>query len=144
MQPRVRADAVRLHARRDRRVAGVAPGALGAGARESDRKPRAFGATPEWFTELVPTKHQRIPVTRDATLDRALADASRILGPAPHAASRVHQLAVLGAAALVAEDRDRRAALERLAHRSTDPDGPFDRDVLARLGRDAWGFDDPR
>lgn len=89
----------------------------------------------------MPTKHPRIPVTRDDELDDALSRVEAILGPAEHSARRVHDLAVRGAAAIVEEETMRAAALERLAALSTSPGGLFDRDVLSRIDEEAWDYD---
>ncbi len=89
----------------------------------------------------MPTKHQRIPVVRDAALEQALADAERLLGPAAHNAGRVHELALRGVEALKREEAARREGLERLAALSTASTAPFDRDLLLRLDDEAWGAD---
>lgn len=89
----------------------------------------------------MPTNHPRIPVLRDEALERALADAERVLGPAPHATARVHELALRGAAAVVADADHRGAALRRLAELSMTPGTLFDPVRLASIDRDAWGVE---
>jgi hypothetical protein len=93
------------------------------------------------ISEVVPTKHPRIPVTRDDELDEALSRVEAIFGPARSCARRVHDLAVRGAAAIVEEEKSRAVALERLAVLSTTPGALFDRDVLTRIDEEAWDYD---
>jgi hypothetical protein len=53
----------------------------------------------------------------------------------------VHDLAVRGAEAVLADAQADDAALERLIARSTGDDPGFDRDVLADIHREAWGLE---
>lgn len=89
----------------------------------------------------MPTKHPRIFVTRDDELDDALSRVEAIFGPADYCARRVHDLAVRGAAAIVEQENNRAAALERLATLSTTPGALFDREVLSRIHEEAWDYD---
>lgn len=89
----------------------------------------------------MPTKHPRIGVICDEELAEALARVEALpTGSRMQRARLVHDLAVRGAAVVVDEQTERAKALERLAERSTDPTGLFDRDVLARIDEEAWGY----
>lgn len=90
----------------------------------------------------MPTQHKRIGVTCDEELSDALARVRAVHGDRPIQSARlVHDLAIRGAAVVVDEERARAEALQRLAERSTDPDGLFDRDVLERIDEEAWGYE---
>jgi predicted Zn-dependent protease len=86
----------------------------------------------------MPTKHPRIPVTKDPALAEALARVERYFDGAP-AARIVHDLAIKGAEALVEEQRRHDEAIERLIAWSTrrGPDA-LDWEVLARARDEAW------
>ncbi len=86
----------------------------------------------------MPTKHPRIPVTADAALAGALARVAPYLGALP-AARIVHDLAIRGAAAVVADAERRQRALERLADISTGEAPLLDLAVLDRVDELAWG-----
>jgi len=86
----------------------------------------------------MPTKHQRIPVTKDEELETALARV-RPLFPDTSAARIVHDLAVRGAAEVVREREQHEAAIERLIAFSHDPRTFVDLEVLTDVKRLAWG-----
>ena len=88
----------------------------------------------------MPTEFDRIAVTKTPELNDVLDRVSPFLRPGTPTATAVRELAIRGAEALLAEHEARRDALERLAEWSTGADSPFDRDVLARIDREAWGF----
>jgi hypothetical protein len=88
----------------------------------------------------MPTKHQRIAVVHDEALQAALERAAPLLAPETRPARIVHQLAIRGAEALVAERADRAAAIERIIEWSTSDDPPWDREVLGRIDELAWGL----
>ncbi len=85
----------------------------------------------------MPTKHQRIAVTRDEELGQAL---ERVEGlfPGLPVARVVHDLAVRGANAAVADEARRREAIESLIAWSTDPNSDMDREALLNVKRTAW------
>lgn len=87
---------------------------------------------------LVPTRHSRIPVTKDPDLAAALDRVAALVPPGTRPATLVHDLAIRGAEAMLAEHRADAAAIERLIERSTADDPGFDRDVLADIDRLAW------
>ena len=84
----------------------------------------------------MPTKHQRIPVTKDSELAEALARVERYFDGAP-AARVVHDLAIKGAEALVQEERRREEAIERLIAWSTRREDGLDWEALERVD-EAW------
>lgn len=86
----------------------------------------------------MPTKHERVAVTKDPELNEALQRVADVVDPGTKTATLVHDLAVLGAKALIAERRDRQDAIDRLIARSIAEDPGFDRDVLARTDSEAW------
>lgn len=88
----------------------------------------------------VPTRFPRIPVTNDLALAAALDSVAPLVGSRQPAATLVHDLAIRGAEALLAERRQDAAAIERLIERSTSPDPGFDADVAARVDELAWGI----
>ena len=93
---------------------------------------------PEEVLDL-PTRHRRISITEDPELAAALRAVAALERETPGPARLVRDLAIRGANAVLAERREREAALERLAAWSTDPNSAIDRDVLLH-GRDqAWG-----
>jgi hypothetical protein len=86
----------------------------------------------------MPTKHERIAVVRDGDLHSALERIAPLVAPGTRPATLVHDLAIRGAEALLAEHDRRQAALRDLADRSVQPDPGFDREVLARIDELAW------
>ncbi len=88
----------------------------------------------------MPTRHDRILVTKDPELAAALERVAPLVGPAK-TATVVRDLAVRGADALLAERCADNEALERLIARSTADDPGYDRDVLADVDREAWGLE---
>ena len=86
----------------------------------------------------MPTKHPRIPVTADAALAGALARVAPYTGALP-AARLVHDLAIRGADAVVADADRRQRSLERLADVSTGEAPLLDLAVLDRVDELAWG-----
>jgi hypothetical protein len=89
----------------------------------------------------VPTSHDRIPVTKDPTLADALVRAREVVGEEVPTATLVHDLAIRGAEALIAEQRQNDEAIERLIRRSTAADPGYDREVLADIARRGWDRD---
>lgn len=94
-----------------------------------------FGATPGGTA--VPTRHPRISVTNDPSLDEAITRARIWMNGAPDA-TIVHDLAIRGADAMAQDEDLRREAFERLARLATDPDSGFDREALLNVRRTAW------
>lgn len=94
-----------------------------------------FGAAPGGTT--VPTRHPRISVTNDPSLDEAITRARLWMNGAPDA-TIVHDLAIRGAEAMAQDEGLRREALERLAEWATDPDSSMDRETLLRVDELAW------
>jgi hypothetical protein len=84
----------------------------------------------------MPTKHPRIMVTKDEELADALARVERLFDGTP-AATIVHDLAVRGADAVLADEQRRREAIQSLIEWSTGPD--MDRETLLRIDELAWG-----
>lgn len=97
------------------------------------------GGTPSCYTELVPTAHDRIPVTKDPALAEALERAGSFARPGIPTATLVHDLAIRGADALLADHRDDLRAIERLVERTTSADPGYDREMLRDIGRVGWG-----
>jgi hypothetical protein len=89
----------------------------------------------------VPTDRDRIAVTKDPELAAALERVAPLVPAGVKPATLVHDLAVRGANALLAERRDDDAALERLIERSTADDPGYDRDLLDDIDREAWGLE---
>jgi hypothetical protein len=87
----------------------------------------------------VPTAHDRIPVTKDPALAEALGRAGALSSPGTPAATLVHDLAIRGAQALLADRQDDNDAIERLIERTTAADPGFELDVLANIDRLGWG-----
>lgn len=86
----------------------------------------------------MPTKFERIPVTNDPELSAALERVRALMPEAVKTATLVHDLALRGAGALLAEEDRRREGIEHLIAVSTSAHPPFDRDVLARIDEEAW------
>ena len=86
----------------------------------------------------MPTHWKRIAVTQDPELAEALKRVAPFY-PDVAPARLVHDLAVKGAEAVEEERRQSEEAIERLIALSTDPNGPIDREVLARIDELAWG-----
>ncbi len=84
----------------------------------------------------MPTKHPRIAVTKDEELADALARVETLFDGTP-TATIVHDLAVKGADAVLADEQRRREAIQRLIEWSTGPD--MDRETLLRIDELAWG-----
>lgn len=99
----------------------------------------SIGGTPPCYTDLVPTSHNRIAVTKDSKLAEALDRAAALASPGTPTASLVHDLAIRGAEALLAAHRDDARAIERLIRRSTSANPGYDGDILADLDGLAWG-----
>lgn len=87
----------------------------------------------------VPTSHDRIPVTKDPALAEALDRAAALADPGIATATLVHDLAIRGAFALLADHRRDADAVERLVRRSVAADPGYDRDVLGDVDRLGWG-----
>jgi hypothetical protein len=87
----------------------------------------------------MPTRFARIPVTKDLTLAEALDRVAPLVEPNQPAATLVHDLAIRGAEALLAEHGRHSAAIERLIERSTSADPGFDIEVAERIDELAWG-----
>jgi hypothetical protein len=86
----------------------------------------------------MPTKHPRIAVTNDSELTNALSRVARYYEGVP-AARVVRDLAIKGAEAVVREQEDRAAAIERLIALSTQRQDLIDWDMLERIDEIAWG-----
>jgi len=87
----------------------------------------------------VPTKHPRISVVRDTELDEALERVERLLGPGKPA-TRVRELAIRGAHALLEAEARRQQLLERLIKRMSTP-GWMGGMTAEEIERGAWGFE---
>lgn len=87
----------------------------------------------------MPTKFDRVPVTKDPALAAALERVAPLVGPRTKTATMIHDLAIRGAEALLADRERASEARERLIERSTGSEPGFDRAVLARVDEDAWG-----
>jgi hypothetical protein len=85
----------------------------------------------------MPTNWKRVNVTRDPELSDALQSVAPYFKGAP-AARVVHDLAVIGAQAIIREYGERDAAVERLVALSTERQAAIDWDVLARVDELAW------
>ena len=86
----------------------------------------------------MPTKDERIPMTKDAELGAALEQVAPLVDPGTKTANLVRELALRGAEALIAEHREGEEAIERLVARSAAEDPGFDREVLADADIEAW------
>ncbi|MEA2271656.1 MAG: hypothetical protein QOI98_364 [Solirubrobacteraceae bacterium] len=89
----------------------------------------------------MPTDRDRIAVTKDPELAAAMERVASLVPAGVKPATLVHDLAVRGADAMLAEHRQRDAALEQLIERSTADDPGFDRDLLGDIDREAWGLE---
>jgi hypothetical protein len=88
----------------------------------------------------MPTRFTRIPVTKDPLLAEALDRVAPLVATNQPAASLVHDLAIRGAEALLAEHGRQADAIERLIERSTSADPGFDVEVARRIDQFAWGI----
>jgi hypothetical protein len=88
----------------------------------------------------MPTRHVRIPVTKDLALTDALDRVAPLVEPNQPAATLVHDLAIRGARSLLAEHSQQTDAIERLIERSTSRDPGFDVGVAQRIDELAWGL----
>jgi hypothetical protein len=89
----------------------------------------------------LPTRHDRIPVTKDPELAAALERVAPLVPPGVKPATLVRDLALRGADALIAEHQADAAAVERLIARSTAEDPGYDRELLGAIDREAWGLE---
>jgi hypothetical protein len=89
----------------------------------------------------MPTRHDRIPVTKDPELAAALERVTPLVPVGTRPATLVRDLALRGAEALLAEHRADADAIERLIARSTAEDPGFDRELLDDIDREAWGLE---
>jgi hypothetical protein len=89
---------------------------------------------------VMPTRFARIPITKDPALVEALDRIAPLVEPSQPAATLVHDLAIRGAAAMLAEHGRDSQAIERLIARSTSTDPGFDVDVAERIDDLAWGM----
>ncbi len=87
----------------------------------------------------MPTKLPRIAVVRDTALDEALASVRGLNGGERPAAAQVHDLAVMGAQALLADSEHRRRLRLELIDMANSDDPPWDPEVLRDIDRLAWG-----
>jgi hypothetical protein len=87
----------------------------------------------------VPTRFIRIPVTKDQALAEALDRVAPLIEPDRPAASLVHDLAIRGAEAMLAERQQDAEGIERLIEHSTSTDPGFDVDIAQRIDELAWG-----
>lgn len=85
----------------------------------------------------MPTKHQRIAVLKDDELTQALERVASLY-PGVSTSRIVHDMAIRGAEAAVADETRRREALESLIAWSTDPNSDMDREALLNVRRVAW------
>lgn len=86
----------------------------------------------------MPTKHPRIPITKDDELADALETVAPLF-PGKKPATLVHDLALKGAQAVLDDEEVRRQALQRLAEWSTNRDDSLDWELLERIDEVAWG-----
>lgn len=98
-----------------------------------------YGVAPRCYHRAMPTRFLRIPVTKDHALSEALGRVAPFLEPDQPAASLVHDLAIRGAEALLAERQQDAEGIERLIERSTSADPGFDVDIAQRIDELAWG-----
>jgi hypothetical protein len=87
----------------------------------------------------MPTRFARIPVTKDPALAEALNRVAPLVEPARPTASLVHDLAIRGAEAMLADRQLDADGIERLIEHSTSSDPGFDVDVAQRIDELAWG-----
>lgn len=83
----------------------------------------------------MPTKHQRVNVTKDPELAAAIAKARPLTNGAPEA-TIVHDLAIRGAEALVADAARRQGLLDELLAWSLGDE--IDHELLATIDDVAW------
>jgi hypothetical protein len=88
---------------------------------------------------MMPTRFTRIPVTKDPALAEALDRVAPLVEPDRPAATLVHDLAIRGAEAMLAERQHDTEGIERLIEHSTSTDPGFDVDVARRIDELAWG-----
>lgn len=86
----------------------------------------------------MPTKLRRIAVVRDTALDQALASVRELIGSERPAAAQVHDLAVMGAEALIADTEHRRRLRLELNDMAISEDPPWDRGVLRDIDKLGW------
>ena len=86
----------------------------------------------------MPTSKKR-PVTEDAALEAALAEAAPFYPSKIPAATLVRELAIKGAEAVVQENAVEEGRVEELIAFSTRRQGLIDWDVLERIDELAWG-----
>ena len=92
----------------------------------------------------MPSKHPRIAVLHDDALQAALERAAPLMAPETRPARLVHELAIRGADALVAERADRAAGVERIIDWTASGQPPWDPEVLGRVDELAWRRPDER
>lgn len=85
----------------------------------------------------MPTKHPRIPVTRDPALGEALMAVAPYF-PGAKTATIVHDLALKGAQAVLEDEQVREEAMQQLAEWSTKMDAS-QREMLENIDELAWG-----
>ncbi len=78
-------------------------------------------------------------MTKDLALAEALDRVAPFVGAEQPAASLVHDLAIRGAEAMLAERQHDEEAIERLVEHSTSADPGFDVDIAQRIDELAWG-----
>jgi hypothetical protein len=78
-------------------------------------------------------------VTKDPALAEALDRAAALVRPGTATATLVHDLAIRGAEALLADHQEDAQAIERLVRRTISIDPGYDREVLADIDRLGWG-----
>ena len=88
--------------------------------------------------DAMPTRHDRIAVTKDPELAAALDSVAALVPPASKPATLVHDLAVRGAEALLEQHRADPEGIEWLIEQTTAEDLGIDPDVLADIDRLAW------
>jgi hypothetical protein len=86
----------------------------------------------------MPTKHSRIAVIHDEALQAALDRAAALMPADTPTARVVHDLAIRGADALVAEQAGREAGVARIVDWTLRGEPPWDSDVLARVDALGW------
>ena len=93
----------------------------------------------------MPSKHDRIAVINDLPLQEALERVTPLMNGETRPARLVHDLAIKGAQAVLAEQERRRWAAERMiAWVSGDEQPPWDPEVLGRVRELAWPAPDQR
>lgn len=96
------------------------------------------GVAPRCYYVVMPTRFGRIPVTKDQALAEALGRVAPLVEPNRPTATLVHDLAIRGAEAVLAERQQDVESIERLIERSTSTDPGFDLDVARRIDELAW------